>query len=298
MCWGGDLYFLPELSSNLYLKETKKIRFKQYNFNGKIGSLLSEYTNSFYNSVFKIIKQQEHPVKLRRNQLKKIDSVSTVIPYDYYLIQKHINRKIEFKPFKYITIEDALADEITSLCTDENFLIGNSATLTNNHLDTFNFLININIDNKKIIVPLSYGDKKYAEYIKSIGEEMFKESFMPLMEFLPLMEYHAILNSCGNVIMNQIRQQAIANIIVALWKGARVFLNKKNPVFSFFKEKGLKIFEIEDLKRHPSFPDFGELATVNRPLLNKIYSRKQVQKETKELIDYLTNKNCGAKVKK
>lgn len=291
MCWGADLYNLSFFSKGVYLKQSRQIFKENLNLNGKIGLFLSENCWHFNILIHKwLLRLEPQEYKIKKS-LKRIDSVSTVIPSDYDLIKSHIKRKIEYKRFKYISIEGVLKKNIENICVGHNFLIGNSATLTNNHIEAFWEVKSIDFDDRKIIVPLSYGDKNYANRIIQCGKELFPNSFFPLVEFLPLDTYNKILEDCGNVIMNHLRQQALGNIITSLWLGARVFLNNRNPVYSYLLNSGIKVFEMKDLKNIENLPDFYSLAQMNRSKILKIYGRNQVLKETKELVDYLTKKN-------
>lgn len=68
----------------------------------------------------------------------------------------------------------------------------------------------------------------------------------------------------------------MGNIIIFLWKGARLFLNEKNPVYSFLINQGIKVYKISDLNKMSNLPDFIELAIINRPILKKLYCRELV----------------------
>lgn len=59
-----------------------------------------------------------------------------------------------------------------------NIWVGNSATLSNNHLDLFEILKNLTLpDNYKIYTPLSYGNNELANYIEKKGERLFWRPF-------------------------------------------------------------------------------------------------------------------------
>jgi dTDP-N-acetylfucosamine:lipid II N-acetylfucosaminyltransferase len=124
-------------------------------------------------------------------------------------------------------------------------MIGNSSSETNNHLELFDLLEKINLDNKKIYVPLSYGSNEYASIIKEIGRKKFGSNFTPLDTFMPLDEYNKLLQSCGVVIMNHHRQQAFGNIVASLWMGAKVFLDDRNTIYKYLKRIGVNVFSVQ-----------------------------------------------------
>lgn len=287
MCWGADLYNLHQFSKGLYLKQTKRILLENYNIKGKIGFFFSESFGVLGSLFYRWFINNESLKTNTIKAIKKINSASTVIPHDFNLIKKNLNRNIEYKAFKYISIENALGNRLSSICIGNNFLVGNSATLSNNHLEAFSAVKKTDWAGRKIIVPLSYGNKLYTQRVIQSGQELFSNSLIPLIEFLPLDDYNKILEDCGNVIMNHLRQQALGNIIISLWLGARVFLNYKNPVYKFLREVGIEVFQIKDLNRIEHLPNYNSLAQKNRPILWKMYGRENVLSETKELIKYL-----------
>ena len=68
---------------------------------------------------------------------------------------------------------------------------------------------------------------------------------------MPLSDYTKLMQTCKVVIMNHYRQQAVGNIISAVYLGAKVFLNKENSAYLYLKGLGCPIYEItEDLNCH------------------------------------------------
>ena len=90
---------------------------------------------------------------------------------------------------------------------------------------------------------------RYLILLEKSGK-LFGENFKPLIDFMPLSEYNFILQDCGIVIMNHKRQQAFGNIIISLWMGAKVYLNKENTIYQYLKRISVVVFSIEqDLKQ-------------------------------------------------
>lgn len=130
-----------------------------------------------------------------------------------------------------------------------NILLGNSSSSSNNHLEAFNILKSFNLDDKNIIVPLSYGDKRYGETITEIGKTLFGKNLQSLFDFMPLDKYTILLSSCNVVVMNHYRQQAVGNIIAMLWMGAKVYLDEQNTFYHYLRRIGIEVFSIKaDLK--------------------------------------------------
>ena len=115
--------------------------------------------------------------------------------------------------------------------------------------------------------------------------KIFKNSFKPIEEFMPLHDYRELTSSCNSVIMYHIRQQALGNIFMSLFQGMRVFLNSKSLTYSYLKDKGMIIF---DLKR--DYKLIGVELTADQKLINKklvlnLRSREVIKEKTKGIID-------------
>ncbi|MBN2425577.1 MAG: TDP-N-acetylfucosamine:lipid II N-acetylfucosaminyltransferase [Calditrichaceae bacterium] len=197
--------------------------------------------------------------------------------------------KVKFLNFNYFSVEETIGEELFDKSVNaENILIGNSACLYNNHFDAFELIKNINLENRKIIVPLSYGYAYVRKKVIKKGKKLFKDHFFPLIKFISRNEYNQILLSCSFVIMNHLRPQARGNIITALWLGAKVFLNEDTIFFKDFSKRGLSVFPISSIK------SYGEKAFSkinndqrkhNRNILMNEFGKKVIIEQCKQLVD-------------
>jgi hypothetical protein len=127
-----------------------------------------------------------------------------------------------------------------------DILFGNSATPTNNHLEMFDALESADLAGRRLIAPLNYGNKKYGDEIERIGRDRFGDAFVALRDFMPLDEYYSHIASCGTVMMNHVRQQGGTTVATALYKGAQVFLRNENPLLSFYRNMGIRVWSIQN----------------------------------------------------
>ena len=284
MCWGADLYKHPLLEDNILgIREQMSIISSQPNLKGMLKKLIKQINPRlcyyFYN-------------KYRPDYLdyfglfKKIKSVSTVVPNEINLIHKYIGSHIKHLPFKYGSIDSVSVDN--TVCCADNFLLGNSATITNNHLTAFKLLSQINLRNNFIYCPLSYGSGEYGSRISKMGSMEFGKKFIALDKFMPLNEYINVVRSCGNVVMAHKRQQGMGNIALSLWRGARLFLFKENPIYQFLKENKIRFFAITELYKYNELAPYAELAEYNRPILLKLYNKETILAETHNLYKSLS----------
>jgi dTDP-N-acetylfucosamine:lipid II N-acetylfucosaminyltransferase len=173
----------------------------------------------------------------------------------------------------YATTEDTLA--VGPDVAGPDVLVGNSATPTNNHAEAFAALARLDLAGRRIVVPLNYGSPAYAEAVCRLGRRQFGEAFVPLRRFMPLAEYHDVTKTCGTVIMNHRRQQAVGTLSTALYKGARVFLRPENPVYGFYSKMGITLASTDDLARGDKVfaPLAPALRAQNRERVGAHFSR-------------------------
>lgn len=289
--FGFDYYDLIYKNPNaLFLPSTQKLK----------ESLIQEYRVNKVKAAFKKIpflhslnkRLKGHITKLEF--INQIDYFAPVLNSEYDLVVNSIsNFNPEFIDWNYGTLEDDLLKGFEEkTVTGSNILVGNSATYANNHLEAFDLLGLLDTTNKDIICPLSYGVDAYRDEICSVGNKLFNSQFNALTGFMPIDEYINILSSCSIVIMNHIRQQALGNIIIMLYLGAKVFLRKENPVYIFFKNEGAKIYSIEALEKNSELINdkiTEEDIALNKSILRKYWSRNVIQEKTKVLINKITS---------
>ncbi len=235
MCWGQDIHKL--IIHKSYLPQTKLLLKK----NRKFSELFWEYLLPL-----RILK---FPFTKKGRLLKRIDYCCPVIEEDLILINNKFRLKLQYIPFHFGSMENLLGDQFNSSCMGDNILVGNSSSYASNHLDVFQELQNFNLKNRNVIIPLNYGDMEYAKDISEIGNRIFKDGFIPIMDFLPMVDYNKMVVSCSVAIFNHLRQQALGNILVCLWLGIRVYMNKESPLYYSLKKMGLPIYTVQkDLK--------------------------------------------------
>jgi hypothetical protein len=228
---------------------------------------------------------------LFKYSLKRIEFFSPVIMEDYKLFLEYFPRsKMKYLPWNYgaSLLKMSPAEGFPQI--GPNILIGNSASFTNNHLEAFEILQHIDLGDRKIIVPLSYGDPKYRDYIVEVGKKLFGDAFIPLLEFIPVEEYHEILQTCSIAIMNHYRQQAVGNISALIQSGVKVYLSERNPFIKTCKRIGVKVFRIEDLEKDYSsfYQPLTEFEKENNYLhYTEEFNQEKIQQQTKIIIDEL-----------
>ncbi|HWM17039.1 MAG TPA: TDP-N-acetylfucosamine:lipid II N-acetylfucosaminyltransferase [Microbacterium sp.] len=231
--------------------------------------------------------RRRRPARLLRAAARTADVFSAPIPDDFDVFRRRFPAfRGRYAQLNYASVEDtyAVGAEIIS---GEDILVGNSATMPNNHLDIFELLAHADVANRRIITPLSYGDDAYAEVVTERGRTLFGDAFVPLREFLPLAEYQALIAGCSTVVMGHRRQQGVGNVASALWSGAHVILHDRSPLFAFLRSRGAHVTPLSAVAEAgiPRERISPEGLAENRRVLREFWSRDRVLANIRELID-------------
>lgn len=297
--WGGDYYDIITnsqdvspllLDSTLELygdyrllleKESLENERKKYNNLGCIGKVKRKLFPQRYD-----VPPTEDFLLRKKRIIKRINYFAPVIPQDFKLVKGATEDfRAKYCEWRYGTIEDDLVPEKLGniVLKSNNILVGNSAFFTCNHIESFNLLSHLDLSDRKITVPLSYGIDFYKNKILFEGDKCFRDKFDPVLEFMPIEQYVNYLSSCSVVIMNHRRQQAVGNIVIMLYLGAKVFLRNENPVKEFLTENGIEIFDINKINNEFIF-DSAQIKDQRERLIH-LWGRDVVKQNTKNLID-------------
>lgn len=263
----------------------------------KISSLYGSYTKQYIESH---VKQTKLPVLFKngiRQTVSKIlwpvtESILNIAlqridyfggyPGEFDLIKKNQYFRAEAIEYSYPLITNLYSKDSIEIFSNGikpgNILVGNSATETNNHLDLFVKIEQIVPADKKIIVPLSYGSHSYREYVILKGYDVFGEQFQPIVDFMPLSEYQLLQQSCSVAIFGHERQQAVGNVIMSLWNGAKVFLSENSLVYKYLISQGLIVYSIQnDLSKEAICTSLSrEDILSNRKIVSNNFSNEAV----------------------
>lgn len=292
--WGNDGFEqIKNYNNDLCLEERSKDYYDQ---NLKPRMKWCKNPIYLYKNYKALKKLKQEPSPFYQNYLKateRIDFFAHYILEDYSLIKANSNLKAKYVDFNYMSNEQCFIGRksITKEKEKKNIIIGNSANHSNNHLDLFEKIASYNLSNiEKIYTPLSYsGVQDYVDVVLKDGELKFREKFCPMTALVPLDEYYAILETISLAVFGTIRSQAAGNIISLLLQGTRVYLNPKNVLYSFFKERGVLLFDIDtDLKNHLDTNKIGWLSEeekqANNEALNRICGEEAMQKKYNNLL--------------
>ena len=275
--WGADLY------SHLHLKGYKLLNYEpsMLDINERI-LFYGGLKGFMLLQIKKVMKKRKCVLSNFEQAISKLDIVCAY-DEDFSLLKKYfLNVSSKCLFYNYYPIEISLGEKlINRQVTENNILIGNSNAPTNNHYSAFQIIYNNKNISSKIIVPLSYGGSKgYRKFIIDKGKKMFGDKFTPLINFLPINDYYELLLTCGILIMPHLRQQAVGNIVIVLYLGAKVYLYEENSLYSFFNKIGVTVFSINKITNSPEEFSLLDQSTIlrNRKIIEKYFSTNATEK--------------------
>lgn len=198
-------------------------------------------------------QEAKHGLKdrLREHQrafvIRRMGNLVTYIPGDVELARQWYGAKGAYHEcLAYLsnTVEPFNTRDIECPSKDSgklNILIGNSADPSNNHQESLNLLLPYKNDDIQIYTPLSYGDKKHAEKIISLGRNLFGEKFTAMTEFMTYGNYISFLENIDIAIFNHDRQQAMGNTITLIGLGKTVYVRPNLAHSRFLSDLGISL---------------------------------------------------------
>lgn len=276
--WGGDIYneVLYSMGYDIYY-EISYVHTLKYKFANLIYRLLNK--PNLKDAIDKIISFVD----------TRVDYIMT-FNAEYELICKYW-KSGHFRPKCipnlpiYYPIEDILGDLCNKRVRGKNIFVGNSASFTNNHAYAYRYLSKVNIQGSQVISPLSYGGSpKYRDHVKSIGYKYWGENYHPLDRFMPLNEYNELMLSSAIYVYGNWRQEAVGNIVVALYLGAKVYVSEKSPLMRIFSDFGIKLYKTEDISSEDILKtQTEEIIHQNQQNIFKIYSKYAILNNIKSI---------------
>lgn len=192
---------------------------------------------------------------MKRSIISNLPIVATLADGDYQLARqwygaKGGNMRLDYCEEYTINLLNRLKKSAPEKKETINILLGNSATVTNQHEEALFFLKKYAEEDIKIITPLSYGDKEYAEKIISLGKDLFGDKFVPLTDYMSRDEYYEILNIVDVAIFNNDRQQATGNITALLYLKKKVYLRTDTSMWDeWVNKEGYILHDIRDVEK-------------------------------------------------
>lgn len=280
LCFGYEIYndkrFFKEAS--LYDSITQK-RFGKGE--AKPNYFVLETVRPFIRKIYRNLPLSS--LEIKKKAISRMNYIASSFVEEQEAIEKLIKQKKKTFPFWYYPIEQMVNIDETIINDRNAIIIGNSGTMSGNHLDVFDKIKDLNWTARTIVVPLSYGNETYIKEILEEGKTTFGAQFKPLTDFMPLNEYNQTIKQCGVALLCNYRQQAVGNTISLLWFGSKVFLSTNNPFYHYLKRIGVEVFCYES--------DLNDQSSL------KLLSNETIQNNRKALLNHLNTNLLQAELK-
>lgn len=155
--------------------------------------------------------------------------------------------------------------------------VAHNAHPFNNHAEILDMISKYKDENVSIYIPLSYGSdtesgKKYKNRVIEKTVSLFPNKSFCLHKLIPLNKYMRFLWNMDISVFYAHRQNALGNICRQLYMGNKIFLSPQSPTYAFLKEKGIEVFNTEDIPQM-SFEEFSKPScnTVAKEWVYKTY---------------------------
>lgn len=223
-----------------------KLTYKKLRELGYIRDLRYKRPNMTWGKhIWKCIKWPFHKwlIYIRKQRvMSRIDYISTS-QEELRLLKKlypKLHAEIRYLGFDQNVDEAAKMPLKEIVQSDYKLLIGNSADVSNNHLDMFAFLKQHLNETSQIYSILSYGGNNGIDWIIDNGYRCFGNDFHPITAFMPRKEYLSFIQDIDIVIMFHNRQQAFGNIVTSICMGKPVFIKKENVIYEVLRNVGIE----------------------------------------------------------
>jgi len=247
---------------------------------------------SFY---YRIFKREIPPLELLQQAIKKISGILWYVPEEI----EFINTRIKLPPwynFQFFSFSDIIPDpEARCIVGSQKILVGNSATIENNHLDVLAGLQKAQSNEYSVSLPMTYGMfPRYKAMVKKKFSKALKAHVFFLENHMPLEEYYAFLSEHPTAVFLHHRQQALGNVLYMLYIGAKVYLSRDNIIVQWLRNNQVRVFIFEeefvrDLDAGQMILDEAE-AEVNRKQI-RILLDHQHNLETIQNLEQLIQNN-------
>lgn len=228
---------------------------------------------------------------------RRVNYFSCVVPTEESWVRRVIgsSRDVKRVGFHYTSMKSCAMNYPIADLKAKRIWVGNSATLTNNHLEVFAQIRKTEKNSDyDIFAPLSYtrgGDveDEVTHAILKAGGQYFGERFNPIRKLMFFEEYVKLMSSCSVFIFGHRRQQSAGNTLIALKCGGCVFLDPRNPVYQYYVVQGIRVYPISRIKEgvEKVIKEFMPFQQENIKAVNELYNHKKLLQEIRDTVSFL-----------
>jgi hypothetical protein len=260
-------YFLDNIKANIVFQDVSNTLHCWCFYGAEIYQQTSRFRKELYGPVTKQLLWTFPEIKFRYDlrkyfyflQLKTppITSLLRAIPKIHnilWYVEEEMNRIKEriplpaWKFFQFFSFPDIIPTGTGSTNKqNKKILVGNSATIENNHADVLNAIKECTNDQYSYSLPLTYGQfPRYKARIKTLFKRALGERVKFVEDHMALQEYYLFLLRHPTAVFLHYRQQGLGNILYLLYVGTKVYLSRKNVVTEWLTRNQIKVYIFEE----------------------------------------------------
>jgi dTDP-N-acetylfucosamine:lipid II N-acetylfucosaminyltransferase len=188
---------------------------------------------------------------IKRSVVKRFRAISALVDGDYEEAVRRFDTKAVYLPaFHLALIDQDVLSAVESVRRPDGLVsvqVGNSADDSNCQDEILRNLANGCAGRVRVSCPLGYGPRSHAAAVTALGKELFGADFRALLDPLAPNEYAAFLAEQDCLICNHRRQQALGNIVAALYLGKKVYIRSTVTTYRFFQRRGFAVYPVEEI---------------------------------------------------
>lgn len=220
---------------------------------------------------------------VRKSLCTRLGGIAALIPGDVDEARRELGfRGQHFRCLGYLSNTFRRAEPSAEPTGPLTILVGNSAMPSNQHARAFKLLARLGRQDIRVLCPLSYGDRDYADKVVAEGRAAFGDRFTAVRRFLDPTEYANVLDSVSVAVFAHDRQQAIGNCIQLLGRGVRLHLDPATSHHAYFSAEGFPVGNIDSIELRPL--DSGERIRCHE-LAREAFSEARLESQYRAILD-------------
>lgn len=223
--------------------------------------------------------------------VKRIDYFWGLSSYEYKWLNENwgpLPKFLQRPRVKREHVEVQLAQKSKSI------ILGNNRNPFNNHLDLLNIIAPLqNNNNIEYKILFSYGisakDSKYGKEV--LHRASLIKHVTVIDQLLPRDEFDKLYYNTSALVINGYRQMAMGNIFQALLSKVKVYMNEKNPIYTWLLSENFIIHSVKELasdieNNNIQLSEQDALHNINQyNAMSEKYSTANFHKELKEIVN-------------
>ncbi len=205
-----------------------------------------KFRYDFRRLYYTLVRQQIAPITSLKRAIPNIAAILWYVEEE----MKMIDQRIKLPPwrfFQFFSFTDIIPEGTQPTNRDsKRILIGNSATIENNHADVLPALLELKNAGYGFSLPLTYGQfPRYKARVMSTYRKALEDQVTFMESHLPLDEYYFVLRQHPTAVFLHHRQQALGNILYLIYTGTKVYLSIHNIVSLWLRHNGVDVYIFE-----------------------------------------------------